>query len=114
MKTKRPVARTSNPNTLTGRLRTACAARLLPLLLVLMLPAVVQAQFTFTTNNGTITITGYTDSGGDMTIPNTINGLPVTNIGDEAFTDCYNLTSVTISNNVTSIQLRGADESIRV
>jgi hypothetical protein len=34
--------------------------RLLPLLLLLTLPAVVQAQFTFTTNNATITITGYT------------------------------------------------------
>jgi hypothetical protein len=33
---------------------------LLPLLLLLAPPAVVQAQFTFTTNNGTITITGYT------------------------------------------------------
>jgi len=31
-------------------LRTACAARLLPLLLLLVLPAVVQAQFTYTTN----------------------------------------------------------------
>jgi nicotinamide mononucleotide (NMN) deamidase PncC len=34
------------------------------LLLLLTLPAVVQAQFTFTTNNGAITITGYTGPGG--------------------------------------------------
>jgi len=32
--------------------------------LLLMRPAVVQAQFTFTTNNGAITITGYTGAGG--------------------------------------------------
>jgi Tfp pilus assembly pilus retraction ATPase PilT len=51
-----------------GRFRTACAARLL-LLLLLALPAIVQAQFNYTTNNGTITITGYTGSGGDVTIP---------------------------------------------
>ena len=34
-----------------------------------------------TTNNGTITITGYTGPGGAVTIPGTINGLPVTSIG---------------------------------
>lgn len=33
-------------------------------MLLLALPAVVQAQFTFTTNNGTITITRYTGPGG--------------------------------------------------
>ncbi len=41
--------------------RTACVTSLLPLLLLLLLltlPAVVQAQFTYTTINGAITITG--------------------------------------------------------
>ena len=47
---------------------------------------VVEAQFNYTTTNGTITITGYTGSGGAVTIPDTINGLPVTSIGDWAFT----------------------------
>jgi hypothetical protein len=42
----------------------------LSLLLLLALPAVVQAQFTFTTNNGAITITKYTGFGGTLTIPN--------------------------------------------
>ena len=55
-------------------------------LLLLALPAVVQAQFTYTVNNGTITITGYTCSGsGAVTIPGTLGGLPVTIIGDGAF-----------------------------
>jgi BspA type Leucine rich repeat region (6 copies) len=70
---------------------------------LLALPAVVQAQFNFTTNNGTITITGYTGPGGDVVIPATINGLPVTSIGDYAFYDNYFMTSVTIPNSVTSI-----------
>jgi Tfp pilus assembly pilus retraction ATPase PilT len=48
---------------------------LCPVLLLLMLPGVVQAQFNFTTNNGAITIIGYTGSGGAVTIPDTINGL---------------------------------------
>ena len=62
-----------------------CFRVLLPLLLLLALPAAVQAQFTYTTNNGAITITGYTGPGGAVTIPSTINGLPVTSIGDQAF-----------------------------
>jgi hypothetical protein len=75
---------------------------LLPLVL-LALPAVVQAQYYFTTNNGAITITGYYGSGGDVTIPDTTNGYAVTSIGSNVFYDCTNLTSVTIGTNVTSI-----------
>jgi hypothetical protein len=44
-------------------------------LLTLTLSAVVQDQFTFTTNIGTIT--GYTGPSGAVTIPDTINGCPV-------------------------------------
>ena len=75
------------------------------LLLLLMLPAVVQAQFTYTTNNGAITITGHIGTVvGAVTIPDTINGLPVTSIGNDAFAGCsYYFTSVTIPDSVTSI-----------
>ena len=59
--------------------------------------------FNYTTNNGTITITGYTGSGGVVTIPGSVNFLPVTSIGDLAFFYCTNLTSVTIPNSVTSV-----------
>ena len=76
---------------------------ILPLLLLLTLPAVLQAQFTFATNNGTITITGYTGPGGDVTIPDTTNGYPVTAIGDYAFYYCVSLTTITIPNSVISI-----------
>jgi hypothetical protein len=56
------------------------------MLFLLLLPAAVQAQFTYTTNNGTITITGGCPSSpGTVTIPSTINGLPVTRIGSQAF-----------------------------
>ncbi len=78
----------------TSLARTSCAARLLLPLLLLTLPFVVQAQdYTYTTNDdNTITITGYTGSGGDVTIPDTINGLPVTSIGSYAFYQCSSLT----------------------
>ena len=62
-----------------------------------------QEQFTFTTNSGVVTITGYTGSGGAVSIPVTINGLPVTSIGSYAFYNC-NLTSVTIPNSVANIE----------
>ena len=73
------------------------------LLLILGLPAVVQAQFTHTTNNGKLTITGYTGPGGAVAIPDTINGLPVTRIGAFAFYGHLTVTSVTIPNSVTNI-----------
>jgi hypothetical protein len=84
-------------------IRTACATRLLPLLLLLTLPAAVQAQFTFTTNNGALTITKYTGPGGNVVIPDMTNGLPVTSIGQRAFLYSFDLTSLTIPNSVTTI-----------
>jgi len=60
-------------------------------------------DFTYSTNGSAITITGYTGAGGAVTIPGTINGLPVTSIGNYAFYRCSSLTSVTIPGSVTSI-----------
>ena len=82
----------------------ASVSWLLQALLLLVLPAVVQAQFTFTTNNGAITITRYTGSGGVVTIPDTTNGYPVTVIAGKkgAFSGSA-VTSVTIPNSVTNI-----------
>jgi hypothetical protein len=62
----------------------------------------VQGQFNYITNNGAITITGYTGPGGAVNIPDQINGLPVTSIGDSAFYYC-NLTKVRIGSSVTNM-----------
>jgi hypothetical protein len=71
--------------------------------LILAMPTAVQAQFTYTTNNGGITITRYTGKGSMVVIPETITGLPVTVIGDNAFDSSYSLTGAIIPNSVTSI-----------
>jgi hypothetical protein len=73
------------------------------LLCVAMLPATVQAQFTFTTNNGAATITGYAGFGGAVTIPDRISGLQVTSIGTNAFANCGSLNSATIPMSITNI-----------
>jgi len=72
--------------------------------LLLVLPIVVHAgDYNYTTNDDTVTITGYNGPAGMMNIPATINGLPVVSIGEYAFSGCSGLTSVTIPSSVTSI-----------
>ena len=73
-------------------------------MLWLVLPAMVRAQFIYTTNNNTIAITGYTGSDSVVVIPDTIDGLPVTDLGNFAF-EQNQMTSVAIPNSVTSIGL---------
>ena len=98
----------------------------LPLVLLLGLPTIAWSQLTFITNNGTITITGYTGSTSVLVIPSTTNGYPVTSIttnafnggnyfvdvtvpegvttiGDSAFWDCWYLSNVSLPNSLTKI-----------
>ena len=72
--------------------------------LLMSAPVALQAQFNYTTNNGAITITGYTGTNNVVVIPDTITGLPVTSIGGSAFLNYQSLTSVTIPNSVTNIE----------
>ena len=68
------------------------------------LSAATFGLFTYTDNGTSITITRYpTTEVGNVEIPSTISGKPVTNIADSAFDSCYSLTSVTIPSSVTSI-----------
>lgn len=77
--------------------------RLLPLGLLLSSSGAAQAQFTFATNSGTITITGYTGPGGAVAIPSFTNGYYVTAIGYAAFQNNSSLTSVSIPDTVTDL-----------
>jgi hypothetical protein len=67
------------------------------------LSPVLAQDYTYTTNSGAITVTGYTGSGGAVNIPSTLGGLPVTSIGNHAFEFNTSLTSVTIPIGVTNI-----------
>ena len=74
---------------------------------LICLPTIpAKAQFNYVTNNGDIAITGYTGSGGDVTIPNSTNSYPVTCIGSNAFYGCITVTAVTIPSSVTNIGLK--------
>ena len=64
---------------------------------------VTPIDFTYMTNNNTITIKQYTGSGGTVIIPNTISGLPVTSIGDGAFQTISSVANVIIPDSVTNI-----------
>ena len=54
-------------------------------------------------NDGTLEISKYAGNSATCVIPGEINGKKVTKIGDNAFIDCTELTSVTIPDGVTSI-----------
>ena len=57
----------------------------------------------YTTNGSAITISGYGGPSGSVTIPSSINGLPVTAIAESAFAGQSNITSISIPDGVTSI-----------
>ena len=64
---------------------------------------VMPYPYVFTTSNGAVTITGYVGPGGSVSIPDTIFDLPVTCIGEGAFSGRSSLTNVTVSGGVTNI-----------
>ena len=103
MKTDHSVAKTGNSKAMAKRLSTTSAARVLSLVLLFAVLSPVKAQFTYATNNGRITITGYTGAGGAVTIPDNVGGLPVTSIGSTAFSNRITVTMVTFPNSLTNV-----------
>ncbi len=62
------------------------------------------SDYTYTVTDGKAEITAVSKSiSGNVTIPSTLGGYPVTSIGRQAFLGCSQMTNVTIPNSVTSI-----------
>jgi hypothetical protein len=94
--------------------RRISASWILPLLLLLTLPAVVQAQgvnhytnsygtWIYSPTNGPTTLVTYWGTNAVVVIPDTINGLPVVNISQSAFFNNHSLIKLTIPDSVTNI-----------
>jgi hypothetical protein len=64
---------------------------------------IIAQDFTYIAPNSTITITGYTGPGGNVDIPSSIDGLPVTIISNDVFLNLTNLTSVSLPESLVSI-----------
>ena len=84
---------------------TCCLTALFLMATAVTAVALQSGDYTYETNyeNTAVTITKYTGSGGTVIIPNTIDGRPVINIGDNAFYSCTGVSSVTIPSGVTDI-----------
>src|ERR1700677_2456556 len=66
-------------------------------------PFAARAQFTLTTNNGTITVSAYSGTSANVVIPATTNSLPVTSVASYTFENNSVVTSVVIPVNVTNM-----------
>ena len=72
---------------------------------VVSLHAADLSDLSWTTTDGEVTITECDLAAtGELVIPATIEGVPVTSIGYMAFERCTRLTSITLGNRVTSIE----------
>lgn len=83
---------------------TAVFIMLIAALAVFNASAENEGPYTYAINEGKVTITDCDmNIQGDIVIPDTLGGIPVTAIGDNAFYYCGGITSVTMGDNIESI-----------
>jgi len=70
---------------------------------LLALPVAVQAQITYTTNGGALTLSTYAGTSASVNLPSQTYGLPVVSIGASAFAQTLSLTNVTIPATITNL-----------
>jgi len=97
----------------TSALKIFDLAKLLPVVLLLMLPVVAQAKmntytnsfgiWTYSPSSGPVTINAYSGSVSAVTVPSVINGFPVTSLSVGAFAGSSSMTSVIIPDSVGGI-----------
>ncbi|MDA7883737.1 leucine-rich repeat protein [Akkermansiaceae bacterium] len=76
---------------------------------------ILDSSIIYTTTDGKVTITDCSETAaGELIIPDTIEGNPVTSIGIDAFAGCISLTSIIIPNSVTSIEIRAFDRCVNL
>jgi hypothetical protein len=93
----------SKPKIRCSRIVGAKSLALAGALLLFALANSVEAEVTYSPSCGGVILASYPDASEAVTIPSTINCLPVVGIGTNAFESCSNLTSVTIPDSVISI-----------
>lgn len=78
--------------------------------------AAQEGDYTYTTSGSPVyaTVTGYTGSGGAISIPSTLGGYPTAVLGSKAFYQSSTLTSVTIPDSVTAIGIESFFECTRL
>jgi len=91
----RPPHRLPHPH-----LRTSIAVFLLA---ATSLPAEQFGDFTYSSDGASVTITGHTGAGGQVDIPGTITGLPVTEIGGYVFYFNKSVTNITMGGHLHTI-----------
>ncbi len=75
-------------------------------LMSLSASAASEADLSYTVADGKVTITGCVESAsGELVIPDTIEGYPVTVIGTQAFYDCTALEKVTLPDSIVVIEM---------
>ena len=63
----------------------------------------IRDDFSYSVSDGEVTLTKCKKTISEAIIPEEVNGLPVTRIGDHAFQNCTKLTSISLPQSLTSI-----------